>query len=79
MTPIGIWNTENAIENALTAPAPRFVASEVATRKVSWLAPSPTARGTIRMSAWRADGSPRSIRGVQRNPVCRSGRSWTPM
>ena len=66
MTPIGIWNTENAIEKALTAPTAIVVASDVATRNVSWLAPSPIARGTMSRSDWRAAGSARSMWRDQR-------------
>ena len=56
MTPIGIWRSVKATLKAVTAPTPRFVASEVTTTKVIWVAPRPMARGAIRARALRACG-----------------------
>ena len=69
MTPSGIWSSAKAMLKSDTAPAPSRVASDVTTMNVIWVAPSPMARGAIRTSAWRACGSPPSIRGVYRKPM----------
>ena len=63
MIPSGIRKAVKAKVNALTDPVARPEASDVATTNVSWLAPSPIARGPMSTSAWRASGSERSTSG----------------
>ena len=64
MIPSGIWSSANAKLKSETAPSPRRLASAVTTMNVICVAPSPIARGAIRVSALRACGSAASIRGV---------------
>ena len=56
MIPSGIWSSANARLKSVTAPSPSGVASAVTTMNVIWVAPSPMARGAIRISALRACG-----------------------